>query len=173
MDSQSAKIVWERTQTQLSFVTFRRALLCLFKVSGKLSASSLQDRCLYRRKAPPAATLSRNSGRLDETVANRSRGKLTFGDVAENIARESNPIRAKARFAALPDHDDGFHRQELAGHPRTNIGKITYRECADWFHSLPKTFRAKCCEQFASALCAPFSMRRLNAERGSIIRPSD
>ena len=134
-------IQWERTKTQhlIRYVP-KGTYYARFKAGGKLIRRCLRTDVYSVAKLRLPDVIGEHRA-LVEAAADRSSGKLTFGDIVATYRQriESDPrLKPASRRYRLMTVD--FIVKTWAGILDKNVRKITDRECLEWFRSFQKRF---------------------------------
>jgi integrase len=134
-------ILWEKTKTQhLIRYAPKGTYYARFKAGGKLIRKSLRTDVYSVAKLRLPDMIGEHRA-LVEAAADRSSGKLTFGDIVASYRQriESDPqLKPASRRYRLMTVD--FIVKTWSGVLDKNIRKITDRECLEWFRSFQKRF---------------------------------
>ena len=133
MSTKEQNSVWQKTKTQhLIRYLPKGTFYAYFKVGGKPFRKSLRTHVYSVAKLRLRDEIAEQH-ELAEASANHATGKLTFVDVVEQYrARiESEPrLKPASRHYRLMTVD--FILKSWPSILTKKIGKIAYRECADW-----------------------------------------
>jgi integrase len=141
MNTKERNSVWQKTKTQhLIRYAPKGTFYAYFKAGGKPFRKSLRTDVYSVAKLRLADEIAEQR-ELAEAATNQAAGKLTFGDVVEQYrARiESDPrLKPASRRYRLMTVD--FIVKSWPSILAKKIGKITYRECAEWLRHFQTRF---------------------------------
>src|SRR5436190_4075108 len=133
MSTKEQNSVWQKTKTQhLIRYLPKGTFYAYFKVGGKPFRKSLRTHVYSVAKLRLRDEIAKQH-ELTEGSANHATGKLTFVDVVEQYRAliESEPrLKPASRHYRLMTVD--FILKSWPSILTKKIGKIAYRECADW-----------------------------------------
>jgi len=141
MGQKGSNSVWQKTRTQkLIRYAPKGTYYAYFKVGGKPFRKSLDTNVYSVAKLRLADAVSEQRELADAAI-DRDAGRLTFGDVVE-LYRErvqSDP-RLKPASQRYRTMTIDFIAKTWPSVFSKNVGKISYRECAEWFRRFQTKF---------------------------------
>jgi integrase len=141
MGTKEHNSVWQKTKTQhLIRYLPKGTFYAYFKAGGKPFRKSLRTHVYSVAKLRLADEIAEQR-ELAEAATNQSAGKLTFADVVEQYREriESEPrLKPASRRYRLMTVD--FIVKSWPAVLAKKIGKITYRECAEWLRHFQTRF---------------------------------
>jgi integrase len=141
MSTKGQNSVWQKTKTQhLIRYLPKGTLYAYFKVGGKPFRKSLRTDVYSVAKLRLSDEIAEQR-ELAEAAINQAAGRLTFGDVVEQYREriQSEPrLKPASRRYRLMTVD--FIVKSWPAILPKKVGKITYRECAEWLRRFQTRF---------------------------------
>jgi integrase len=157
MSTEESKSVWQRTRTQklIRYVP-KGTYYAYFKVGGKPFRKSLETDVYSVAKLRLADEI-REQREVADAAIDRAAGKLTFADIVElyrDRVKSEPRLKPASRRYRLMTVD--FIVKTWPSVFGRKIGKVTYRDCAEWLRSFQTRFAASVVNNSIGTLRAIF-----------------